>query len=56
LEEHAVVARHLAGRSYSDDEATRRYREAAEEAAETARMLAGRMRGRSADVVPPKER
>jgi two-component system, chemotaxis family, protein-glutamate methylesterase/glutaminase len=56
LEEHAVLARHLAGRSSSAEEATGRYREVAEEAAETARLLADRLRSRSADAVGPKQR
>jgi two-component system chemotaxis response regulator CheB len=56
LEEHAVVARHLAGRPSSDEEATGRYREAADESAETAHMLAERLRSRPADAVPSEDR
>jgi two-component system, chemotaxis family, protein-glutamate methylesterase/glutaminase len=56
LEEHAVLARHLAARSSSGEEANGRYHEAAAEAAETARMLTGRLRGRSEDPVRPEDR
>ena len=52
LEEHAAVARHLVGRLSSDEVATGRYREAADESAETARMLADRMHSRTTDLVP----
>jgi len=55
LEEHAAVARHLVGRLSSDEVATGRYREAADESAETARMLADRMHDRTTDPVPPTD-
>jgi two-component system, chemotaxis family, protein-glutamate methylesterase/glutaminase len=55
LEEHAAVARHLAGGLSCDEIATGRYREAADESADTARMLADRMHSRTTDPVPPTD-